>query len=129
MEHAEILVFNDKGRKDTLTFNIFVNYDYKTQNVSSPLQAGNSMAKPFDITVASIPGCVKFNLPPNTGVLSIYDITGRLVDKITPAYSSSETYINWPVNQTNRSSIHAGKYFIKAKMGNVSIAKLFLLMK
>jgi hypothetical protein len=128
MAHAEFLVFNDTGRKDTLTFNIFVNYDHKTQNVVKPQPAMNSK-KPFDITVTSTPGYVRFNLPPNTGTLCIYDIRGSIIDKITPVRSSSAICINWPGNQSIRSAILPGKYLVKTTAGNESIAKLFVVMK
>lgn len=127
LDHAEFLVLNDMGRKDTLTFNIFVNYDYRTQNLAKPLQVSKSI--PFDLTVTSILGTVNFYLPPNAGTLFIYDIKGRMVDKIIPASTSSRTCISWPDDQSSRSSIHAGRYFVKAHIGNESIAKLFVLMK
>jgi hypothetical protein len=128
-EHAEFLVFNDMGRKDTLTFNIFVNYDYKTQNSARPLQATNPISMPSDITITSISGYVKFNLPPDAGTLYIYDLKGGIVDKITPARTSLVTCLSWPDNQSSRSVIHTGKYFFKAKVGKKSITKLFTLVK
>jgi TolB-like protein len=129
LEHAEFLVFNDSGRKDTLTFNIFVNSDYKIQNVSRPLTPNKTAISPFDITITSSPGSVKFNLQSSAGILSIYDIKGRIIDKISPAESSSRTCISWPGDRPNRSTIHAGNYIVKVSCGNVLTAKMFVLMK
>ncbi len=125
MEHAEFLVFNDMGRKDTLTFNILVNYDYKTQIDAKKLRTCNTS----DITVSSIPGYARFDLPPGTGILYIYDIKGRLIDKITPARSSYGACISWPGNQSSCPSIHTGKYFVKTMVGNESIARMFVIVK
>lgn len=129
MEHAEFLVFNDIGRKDTLTFNIFVNSDYKTQILPRTITTSKTVAMPFDITIKSSSGYVKFYLPSGAGTLNIYDIKGRIVDKITPAESSSRTGISWPGDRPNRSAIQTGKYLVKASMGNMSTAKMFTLIK
>jgi hypothetical protein len=129
MDHAEFLVFNDMGRKDTLTFNIFVNSNHQKPVSAKPLQISKSTSVPFEITVNSFPGYVKFSLPPTTGSLCIYDIRGRIVDKITPAASSCGTSFFWPDDQSGSSKIHAGKYFVKATAGKNSMVKSFVLVR
>lgn len=129
MDHAEFLVLNDMGHKDTLTFNIFVNSDYHTPVSQRPSQTNKNVTIPFDISATSFPGNIKFYLPPTASSLYIYDITGRIVDKITPSTSNNGTCITWPGDQSSCSKIHAGKYFVKAMVGKNSVVKTFVLVK
>jgi hypothetical protein len=126
MDHAEFLVINDAGRKDTLSFNIFVNSDYHAPVIKKPSQTLKTASKPFGIITTSLSGKVKFSLPSSASSLCIYDITGRMVDRIVPIISGSGAYAVWPGDPSNRSRIHPGKYFAKALMGKSCAVKAFL---
>jgi hypothetical protein len=126
MDHAEYLVINDVGKKDTLSFNIFVNSDYHAPVIKMPSQIVKTTSKSFDIKATSLSGKVKFSLPSSASSLYIYDITGRMVDRIVPVISGSGTCAVWPGSASNSSKIHAGKYFAKALMGKNSAVKPFL---
>jgi hypothetical protein len=129
MDHAEFLVINDVGRKDTLSFNIFVNSDYHAPVLKKPARINTTSSKPFEIIATSLSGKVKFSLPSSTSSLSIYDITGRMVDRIVPVISGSVVYAVWPNDPSRCSQFHVGKYFAKATGGKNSAVEPFLLVR
>jgi hypothetical protein len=129
MDHAEFLVIYDAGRKDTLSFNIFVNFDYHAPVLKKPARINTTSFKPFEIITTSLSGKVKFSLPFSASSLYIYDITGRMVDRIVPVISGSGTCAVWPGSASNSSKIHAGKYFAKATGGKNSAVEPFLLVR
>jgi hypothetical protein len=125
MDHAEFLVINDAGRKDTLTFNIFVNsLNYHSNQVKPSGIHTTEFTKP-GINAIPFSGTMKFILPAYIKLLCVYDARGKMVGKFTPIISNSKSTVFWPTG----SKIPAGKYFAKAFYGRNSIEKPFLRMR
>jgi hypothetical protein len=82
MEHMAFVVLDDFGKRDTLTFNLFVNS--KTPPVKTGKQPARSMhSERNDITVFPISSReVRFQLPMHSSTLGIYDLSGRLLENI-----------------------------------------------
>ena len=128
MEHVEYLVENDTGRIDTLTFNIFVNDCFNTP-IKPPTFTKN-ISKPFEIIAASSLSRIKFSLSPSLSSICIYDINGRLVDRIKPIPGASKAYAVWPAGSgSGTGKIPAGRYFARVLYGKKSIVRPFLLVR
>lgn len=128
-DHAEFLVKDDMGRKDTLTFNIFVNDDLKKLVSSKYRQINNASSKKFEITLVSFPGSVRFSIPPFSVAIDIYDVTGRNVDRIVTGQSSSGSSFSWPGNVSSCTKFPVGRYLAKVVMGKNSVVKSFVLVR
>jgi regulation of enolase protein 1 (concanavalin A-like superfamily) len=103
MEHAEFLVADDFGRRDTLTFNIFVNSNYHPIKVIE--KSSHSATARNDIVVQPISSReVRFSFPDGATSLRIYNISGQLLENI----SISGNHATWHPRQG------AGRYFAKA---------------
>jgi hypothetical protein len=128
MDNVEFLVFNDIGKKDTLTFNIFVNSNYHPPISVKQSQLNKIPSKPIEIFTTSLSGSgkIKFSLPPSTRSLFIYDINGRIIDKVIPVASGIEACVVWPNTLSDRNKISTGKYFAKVSAGKNSAVKPFL---
>jgi hypothetical protein len=126
MDHAEFQVLNDAGRKDTLTFNIFVNSNYHANASIKPTKFNKTTSKSFKIDTKLSNGKIKFSLPSSVTSLCIYDINGRIVDKITPTISGSEICASWPTTSAGSTKFPTGKYFAKVSVGKNTAVKPFL---
>jgi hypothetical protein len=119
MDHVEFLVSDDMGKKDTLTFNIFVN------SKDHPITVANlvsSLVNPSknDLTVHQLSSKeVRFSLPAGTNSLSIYNIHGQLLENI----SITGNQATWLPRHA------AGRYFAKAIWEKREMVKGFVLMK
>jgi hypothetical protein len=129
MDHAEYLVVNDAGRKDTLTFNIFVNSDYHAPASIKPSRITKSPSKPFEIISTTFSNKIKFSLPSSVTSICIYDINGRIVDRIAPIVSTSGASAVWPCNGAGNGKIPTGKYFAKVSDGRKSAVKSVLYVR
>jgi hypothetical protein len=102
--HVEILVANDRGRQDTLTFNIFVNGNGRPTRAVNPVSRAVGPSS-HDITVRRLSSKeVRFSLPAGASSLGIYDVRGQLLENISVRG-----------NQATWLPRHgAGRYFAKA---------------
>ena len=115
MDHAEFLVSDDFGKKDTLTFNIFVNSSNKPtaiKTLSRPILNKNQF---FSIMQTSS-SQIKFTLPSGASSLDIYDIHGRCVQRVKPMGAQAI----WNGLSTTGSPVSSGRYFAKIKEGKTS---------
>jgi hypothetical protein len=127
MDHAKFVVVNDAGKKDTLTFNIFVNSDLNISVVVKPSRIAKSATKSFDVIPSSSGNRVQFSLHSEVSMLCIYDVTGKLIDKIMKL-NSGDLYM-WPAASSKVGKFPAGKYFARASTGKSSMVKPFLLVR
>jgi hypothetical protein len=115
MDHAEFQVSDDFGRKDTLTFNIFVNSSYHPDKIVNPVSRSTNPAL-HDITIQSLYSKeIRFSLPASTSSLRIYDVRGQLLENI----SVKGNQATW---QSKRA---AGRYFAKAVRDGYEMIKGF----
>jgi hypothetical protein len=126
MDHAEFQVVNDAERIDTLTFNVFVNSNYHANSSIKPSIFNKVASKPFKIDTKILKNKIKFSLPSSVTSLCICDINGRIIDKITPTISGSETYATWPSTMAGGTKFPTGKYFAKVSAGRITAVKPFL---
>jgi hypothetical protein len=104
MDHVEFLVSDDFGKKDTLTFNIFVNSkDHPSKAINTISRSTNIALN--DLTVRQLSSKeVRFSLPLGTKSLSIYNIHGQLLENISVRGNQAA----WLPRHA------AGRYFAKA---------------
>jgi hypothetical protein len=118
IEHVSFLVTKDTTVKDSLTFNIFVNS--KTNRINSPpLGSSKSPFNPGDIIVTASQGRVSFAVSFKASTLGIYDIHGRLVEKL-PVTNNSAVW---------RGSNATGRYFVKPLDGKQNVVKAFVVVR
>jgi hypothetical protein len=119
MDHVEFLVSDDMGKKDTLTFNIFVNSkDHPTKTINTIARSTNTTMN--DLTVQQFSSKeVHFSLPVGTKSLGIYNIHGQLLENI----SINGAQATW------RPKHAAGRYFAKAIWKKRETVKPFILMR
>jgi len=129
MDHVEFLVFNDTGKKDTLTFNIFINSDYHPPLAVKPSKVNKPESKPFEISTTALSGKVKLSVSSFVKSLTIYDMSGRMVGKVTPVITGSQAFAVWPGASSSSSAIPTGKYIAKASAGKNTAVKPFLLVR
>jgi hypothetical protein len=115
MDHAEFLVADDYGKKDTLTFNIFVNSSYHPVAIKpiSHLIANKNRSFSINQTLSSP---IKFNLPNGISSLEIYDINGRCVQRLKPV----DAQVVWSGLNSAGRPVSSGRYFAKIKDGTSS---------
>jgi hypothetical protein len=119
MDHVEFLVSDDMGKKDTLTFNIFVN------SKDHPITVANLVSRKAsqslnDLTIRQVSSKeVFFSLPCGTKSLSIYNIHGQLLENI----SVKGNQASWLPKHA------AGRYFAKAILEKRETIKPFMLLK
>jgi outer membrane lipoprotein-sorting protein len=119
MDHVEFLVFDDMGKKDTLTFNIFVN------SKAHPTKAITKVSRPTntsqnDLTIHQLTSKeVLFSLPAGTKSLGIYNIHGQLLENI----SVTGNQASWLPKHA------AGRYFAKAIWEKQETVKPFMLLR
>ncbi len=125
LENAKYIVADDQGRKDTLSLNIFVNMQNQPSHIRTTHQVAKDKASGV-FTIASYleRGKVQFNFPASVELLSIYDMSGRLVDRITPVNPTGRQTILWPASGTG---FHSGQYIARAVDGKKTEAKVFML--
>ena len=119
MDHVEFLVSNDMGKKDTLTFNIFVNSKDYPSKVINPTSGLKNQAHRSGISISTFSSYTSFTLPIPTGSLAIYDIHGRLIQTLS---FKNNTAI-W------RGKTPAGRYFAKMTDGKRDVVKPFMVVK
>jgi hypothetical protein len=119
MDHIEFQVSDDFGKKDTLTFNIFVNSKDRPSKVINPASSLSNQAHQSGIAIFSSSSYINFSLPVTTGSLAIYDIHGRLVQKL----SITSNMAVW------RGKITAGRYFAKMTDGKRDMVKAFMVVQ
>jgi uncharacterized delta-60 repeat protein len=119
VDYIEYLVTDDFGRKDTLTFNLFVNCRKRPIKVIDPVTKSNNLFKTAGISINSFSSYTSFSLPVPNGSLAIYDIHGRLVQNLS---ISNNTAI-W------RGKIPAGRYFARMTDGRREMVKSFVVVK
>jgi hypothetical protein len=128
VEHIEYVIVNDLGKKDTLLFNLFVNYPMTASIKPSPAKKND--LKQFDIVTIPPSGTIKFSLPPSVSHVSIYNINGRLVDKIAPTISNCTMVAIWSGISSSGSKVPTGRYFVKVSSNNhTSMVKPFLYIR
>jgi hypothetical protein len=125
LENAKFIVADDQGRKDTLSLNIFVNIKNKPSHIR-PMHrvVKDKVQDVFTVTSHLERGNVQFNFSASGALLSIYDMSGRLVDQINPVSSTGRQTILWPANGTG---FHSGQYIACAVVGKKTEAKAFML--
>ena len=120
MEHVEFLVSDDYGKKDTLTFNIFVNSSYHPAKSTNPLSGQRWSPLPNKISIHNISSNeVRFSLPAGTKSLGIYNIHGQLLENISVRGNQA----TWLPGHA------AGRYFAKAIWEKREAVKPFMLLK
>lgn len=129
MDHAEFLVLDDTGKKDTLTFNVFVNSACQQPIVIKSTRTSNSEPKPFEILTTAQSGRVKLSVPSFVKTLTIYDMNGKLIGKAAPVVFGSVACVVWPSASSSSSEIPSGRYIVKASEGKNTVAKPFLLVR
>jgi hypothetical protein len=127
IERVEYLRKWSTGQKDTLTFNIFVNSPEKAPIKSS--HAHEIDAKGFNIAATSSSNAIKIFLPAGGSSVCIYDITGKIIDRIAPTLSSAGPYALYYGTTSSGGKIPSGKYFAKVTYGNNSRVKPFLFVR
>jgi hypothetical protein len=119
MDHAEFLVADDYGKKDTLTFNIFVNSSYHPNKIVNPAShATNPALNGISVRLLSTKE-VRFSLPGSTSSLRIYDVRGQLLENI-PVKGGQAAW------QSKRA---AGRYFAKAIVEKKEVVKGFTVVR
>jgi hypothetical protein len=118
MEHVAFLVKKDSTVNDSLTFNIFVNSKASRIN-SSPLGSSKPPSNPGDIIVTASHSYVAFTVPFKASVLGIYDIHGRLVEKLPVANNMAIWH----------GSNATGRYFVKPLDGKQNVVKAFVVVR
>jgi hypothetical protein len=119
LDHVEFLVSDDYGRKDTLTFNIFVNSSYH------PIKTINPISRSVNSSLSEITICplsskeVRFSLPTRTSSVQIYDVRGQLLENI-PVNGGQAIWL---------AKRAAGRYFAKAIVEKKEMVKGFVLIK
>jgi hypothetical protein len=119
MDHVEFLVSDDFGKKDTLTFNIFINSKGHPSKVLNPTSNSKNQTHQSGISISTFSSSISFFLPVPTGSLAIYDIHGRLIEKLSV---SNNTAI-W--NTKNA----AGRYVARMMLGKSNVSKAFVVVK
>jgi uncharacterized delta-60 repeat protein len=119
MDHAEFLVTDDFGIKDTLTFDIYVNSkDHPIKTINPVSRSANPSLN--DIAIRSLSSKeVRFSLPGGTSSLRVYDVRGQLLENI-PIKSGQATW------QSKRA---AGRYFAKAIWEKNEMVKGFTVVR
>jgi hypothetical protein len=119
MDHVEFLVSDDMGKKDTLTFNIFVNSKNNPSKVINPATRSKTIANQSGISISNFSSYTSFTLSVPTGSLAIYDIHGRLIQNLS---FTNNTAI-W------RGKIPAGRYFAKMTDSKRDVVKAFVVVR
>ena len=119
MDHVEFLVSDDMGKKDTLTFNIFVNSKDHPSKVINPALSLSRQSHQSGISIFAFSSYIAFSLPTSSGKLAIYDIHGRIIQNLS---FTNNTAI-W------RGKITAGRYFAKMTDGRREVVKAFVVVK
>jgi hypothetical protein len=119
MDHVEFLVSDNKGKKDTLTFNIFVNSkEYPSKAINPFSKSTDPLRNDFVVhPLSSLE--VRFSLPAGTSSLGIYNVHGQLLENIS---------VKGP-QATWRPKHAAGRYFAKAIWERHETVMPFMLMK
>jgi hypothetical protein len=119
MDHVEFLVSDDMGKKDTLSFNIFVNTNHISK-ATNPLSLQRQSPLTNEISVRNIsPKEVRFSLPAGSKSLGIYDVRGQLLEKISVIRNSA----------TWRPKHAAGRFFAKAIWEKHETVKPFIILR
>jgi|GEM_PF-1812958 hypothetical protein len=124
MDHVEFHVFDDFGRIDTLTFNIFVNSSYHPVAIKPVSQFIANKNQSFSISQTSS-SQIKFTLTTGVSNIDIYDINGRCVQRLKPAGAQ----VVWNGLSTSGRPVSCGRYFAKIKAGSNSRIVQFSLMR
>ena len=119
MDHAEFLVADDYGRKDTLTFNIFVNSKDHPNKIINPVSSFvNSLLN--DITIRPLSSNeVRFSLPGDASSLRVYDVRGQLLENLSVKGGRA----------TWRPGHAAGRYFAKAIVEKKEMVRPFVVVR
>ena len=124
MDHVEFLVSDDFGKKDTLTFNIFLNSSNKPTAIKTLSRPISNKNQPFSIMQTS-PSQIKFTLPPGASSIDIYDINGRCVQRLKPIGAQAI----WNGFNAAGSPVSSGRYFAKIKDGKTSRLGQFMVVR
>jgi hypothetical protein len=128
IQQVKYEVMNDAGQKDTLAFTMYVNYHGSTP--AQPHYMIHSRSKPFSISTTSSSQKIKFTIPASVSSICIYDISGKLVDRINPVPSDFGAFTIWPAgNGSGVNKIPPGKYFAKVTAGPYSTIRAFFMVK
>jgi hypothetical protein len=119
MDHVEFQVSDDFGKKDTLTFNIFVNSKDHPTKVIKPTTSLSNQARHSGISITTFSSYTSFTLPVPTGSLAIYDIHGRLVQNLSIANNTAV----W------QSKNATGRYVARMMLGKSNVSKAFVVVK
>jgi hypothetical protein len=126
-DYVKFLVSKDSGRKDTLTFNVFVNSHNHRRVSAKPSSIRETAPTAFKINIKASNNWIRFFLPRSAVSLTIYDINGRLVYS-KPVINACTPYIMLPTAWPGRGKIPTGKYLAKVAIGKNSVMKPFLLV-
>ncbi len=127
IEHVEYSRKNSAGQTDTLSFDIFVNSP--STSAKKLFRSNKIDLKKFDIVTASSSAAMIFFLPSNCSSVCIYDITGKIVDRIAPTISSTGSYAIFSGATSARCNMPSGKYFARVSYGKNSRVKPFLFVR
>jgi hypothetical protein len=119
MDHVEFQVSDDFGKKDTLTFNIFVNSKDHPSKVINPTSNLKNQAHRSSISISTFSSYTSFSLPVPTGSLAIYDIHGRLIETLSVSNSTAI----WNTKKA------AGRYIARMMNGKSNVSKAFVVVK
>jgi uncharacterized delta-60 repeat protein len=120
MDHVEFLVSDDFGKKDTLTFNIFVNSKNHPVKAIDRLSRPGSPAWQNDISVKALSSKeVRFSLPNGISSLRVYDIRGQLLENLSVKGGRA----TWLPGHAS------GRYFAKAIIDIKEAVKPFVLVR
>jgi hypothetical protein len=120
MDHVEFLVSDDFGKKDTLTFNIFVNSKDHPVKAIDRLSLSGSLHSKTDISVQSLSSKeVRFSLPNNASALQVYDVRGQLLENLSVKGGRA----------TWRPGRAAGRYFAKAIVEKKEMVRPFVVVR
>jgi flagellar hook assembly protein FlgD len=106
---------DDFGKRDTLSFNIFVNSNNHPTFIKPLTNLTTNKNRPFSIKETSS-SQIKFNLPSSASSLEIYDINGRCVQKLKPVDAQAV----WNGLNSAGRPVSSGRYFAKIKNGTSS---------
>jgi hypothetical protein len=122
-EHAEIIVSNDTGDKDTMSLNIFVNgLDIPTSaKISNRFSSSNQALNIIQLSLSQI----KFSLPAGISIVEIYDISGHCIQQLR----SAGPQVVWNTLNASGSPVNSGRYFAKITNGTASSVSGFTLVR
>ena len=124
-QEVECLVTDDYGNKDTCTFDLIVN-GYKggfTGALEKPARkASNSL------TITTCGREVRFEAPCRAASIEIFDITGKLLQKLVPPQGNA-TRVAWDGRDGSGMQVCSGRYVARVTAGTLAVSRAFVMMR